>query len=199
MLGIISVKGSNPLVGKTIIIDVGHGGLDPGTTYKDIYEKDINLKISLYIKDYLIKSGANVIMIREGDYDLSTPKAYYRKKSDFDNRISLINNSDANYYISIHLNYLLDSRYKGAQVFSLESEYDNAKVMQDYLNKELKNNKPNKIITNDKYMYKRLSKPGLLIECGFLSNIDDRNKLLTKEYQKRLAFVIVKGIKKIKF
>jgi len=95
-----------PLSGKVIIVDAGHGGVDPGTTKDNIYEKDINLAISKYLELELSKSGASVILTRDGDYDLSYPDARWRKKSDFDNRINLINNSKANLYLSIHLNYL---------------------------------------------------------------------------------------------
>ena len=95
-----------PLSGKIIIIDPGHGGKDPGTISDSTYEKDINLEISKALEIELSKTGATVIMTRDGDYDLSEPNARWRKKSDFDNRIKLINNSKANLYLSIHLNYL---------------------------------------------------------------------------------------------
>ena len=103
-----------PLSGKIIIIDPGHGGKDPGTTSNNIYEKNINLSISKFLELELVKNGASVILTRDGDYDLSYPNATYRKKSDFDNRIKLINESKGNMYLSIHLNYLSDSTYKGA-------------------------------------------------------------------------------------
>ena len=87
-----------PLSGKIIIIDPGHGGKDPGTISESIYEKDINLKISKALEIELSQSGATVIMTRDDDYDLSKPNARWRKKSDFDNRIKLINNSKATIY-----------------------------------------------------------------------------------------------------
>ena len=111
------VFASLPLIGKVIVLDSGHGGLDPGTMYKNIYEKDINLAIVLELEKELSRLGASVILTRSGDYDLSKPNAYMRKKSDFDNRIKIINESKANYYFSIHLNYLEDSSYFGPQVF----------------------------------------------------------------------------------
>ncbi len=69
---------------------VNHGGVDPGTVYGDVYEKDINLDISLFLEEELAKLGASVILTREGDYDLSSPNASLRKRSDFDNRIKLM-------------------------------------------------------------------------------------------------------------
>ena len=197
-VGIFDVKASKPLRNKTIIIDPGHGGIDPGTAYKDIYEKDIVLSISLFLKQTLKNVGYNVILTRDSDYDLSKPNAIHRKKSDFDNRIKIINdNSD--FYISIHLNYLEDSRYKGIQVFTTEENKEYGKVVQSYLNKNLNSNRENKIISNKIYMYQMLTKPGLLIECGFLSNSVEREKLKTNVYQKRLAKEIAYAVTSLKF
>lgn len=182
------------LVGRIIVIDPGHGYLDPGTSYENIYEKDINLNIILYLKEKLESNGAIVYMTRDGDYDLSTPNAIYRKKSDFDNRINLINNSNADIYLSIHLNYLSDFKYYGPQVFYNGKNIYFANIMQDVLNKGLNSNRKIKTIPNDTYMYSRLKVNGLLIECGFLSNYEDRQKLITNEYQKKVANLISNGV-----
>lgn len=197
-LGLISAYAQKKFNKKVIVIDPGHGGSDPGTIYKDIYEKDIVLKISLYLKEELQKKGYIVYLTRDSDYDLSSPNATYRKKSDFDNRIKIINNY-ADYYLSIHLNYLNDSRYSGIQVFSMNSNIEDALKMQEYLNSKLQSNRKIKAIPNNTYMYKRLDKPGLLIECGFLSNVSERNMLLKDEYQNKLAKVIANGMSNINF
>lgn len=190
-----NVNAMLPLSGKVIIVDIGHGGKDAGCVVDNVNEKDINLAIGKYLELELVKVGASVILTRDGDYDLSSPNAYYRKKSDFDNRINLINNSNGDMYVSIHLNYLSDSRYDGAQVFYNNEENKNiAKVMQNVLNEELNNDREIKKIPTKTYMYDKLSIPGVLIECGFLSNNEERNKLVTHEYQERIAQVIVKGI-----
>lgn len=133
-------------------------------------------------------------MTRDGDYDLSTPNAIYRKKSDFDNRINLINNSKADIYLSIHLNYLSDFKYYGPQVFYNGKNIYFANIMQDILNKGLNSNRKIKTIPKDTYMYSKLKVNGLLIECGFLSNYEDRQKLITNEYQKKVANLISNGI-----
>ena len=88
-----SVHAFLPLSGKIIVIDPGHGGVDPGTVHEGVLEKDINLKISLFLESELNKLGASVILTRDGDYDLSKPNAIGRKKSDFDNRIKIIKSS----------------------------------------------------------------------------------------------------------
>ena len=184
-----------PLSGKTIVIDPGHGGKDPGTSSDTIYEKDINLAISKALEIELSKVGATVIMTREDDYDLSKPNARWRKKSDFDNRIKLINNSKANLYLSIHLNYLTNSAYKGPQVFyEKESDINLASILQETLNTNLNTDRKIKPIPNKTYMYDKLTIPGALIECGFLSNYEEKNKLTTEEYQQKIASLIKDAI-----
>lgn len=185
------------LVGRIIVIDPGHGFLDPGTSYENIYEKDINLNISKKIKKQLEKFGAKVILTRNDDYDLSSPNAYFRKKSDFDNRIYLINESNTDLYISIHLNYLLDSRYKGPQVFYDQENAGIANTIQKQLNKDLNGKRKIKKIPDNTYMYSRLKVPGVLIECGFLSNSEERSLLVTDKYQQTIAESITNGIKAI--
>ncbi len=195
------VLASLPLSGKLIVIDVGHGGADPGTMSGNIYEKDINLAISKALENELSKLGASVILIRNEDYDLSKPNASWRKKSDFDNRIKMINTSGASYYLSIHLNYLEDSSYYGPQVFynkKTESNKIIAEQIQSELNKELKTNREVKLIPSSTYMYKELNVKGVLIECGFLSNFHERNLLVTKEYQNKLAKTIAEAMSRLK-
>lgn len=180
-----------PLSGKIIIVDAGHGGADPGTISNDIYESNINLAISKFLELELTKVGATVILTRDGNYDLSSPNARWRKKSDFDNRIKLINNSGANMYLSIHLNYLTDSKYSGAQVFyNNEENKEIAMVIQETLNNKLQNNRDIKKIPQKTYMYDKLTVPGVLIECGFLSNPKEKNLLNSSSYQQKIATTI---------
>lgn len=175
---------------KTIIIDPGHGSKDIGTSYKDIYEKDINLNISLYLKTALEKYGANIILTRDGDYDLSTPNASRRKKSDFDNRIKLINDINPDLVISIHQNYYKDSKYKGTQIF-----YKGNKELSEFLQNNINKERISKPISNTLYMYNKINTEVLLIECGFLSNKSDRNKLTNKTYQEQYATDLANYIK----
>ena len=183
-----------PLSGKIIVIDPGHGGKDPGTTSDTTYEKDINLAISKALEIELSKVGATVILTRDGDYDLSEPNARWRKKSDFDNRINLINNSKANLYLSIHLNYLTNSAYYGPQVFYQEKSIDLATIIQKTLNNSLNSDREMKEIPKKTYMYDKLTIPGVLIECGFLSNSEEKKKLITEEYQQKIASLIKDAI-----
>lgn len=187
----MKVEALLPLSGKVIVIDSGHGGEDPGSVVGEVLEKDINLAISKALELELVSVGASVIQTRDGDYDLSTPNANYRKKSDFDNRIKLINNSGANMYISIHLNYLSNSKYSGAQVFyNKEENKELANLIQEKLNSKRKTKK----IPNRTYMYDKLSIPGVLVECGFMSNSGELSLLKTSDYQKKIASLIKDAI-----
>ncbi len=189
------VKALLPLSGKIILVDAGHGGLDPGTSSHGILEKDINLSISKYLEIELSKVGATVILIRDGDYDLSSPNAYWRKKSDFDNRIRLINESNGDLYLSIHLNYLTNTVYSGPQVFyNSEENKVIAETIQKYLNENTKSDRKTKKIPSNTYMYSKLHIPGVLIECGFLSNDNERNKLNQPSYQQKIASIIKDAI-----
>ena len=178
-----------------VILDPGHGGVDPGTVIDDIKEKDINLKIALKVKEKLEQKNITVLLTRDGDYDLASPEVNRRKKSDFDHRIRRINESGANYYISIHLNYLENKSYFGPQVFYTKENKDLAIQMQNDFNKTLNVNREAKKIPNTIYMYSKLKVPGVLIECGFLSNYEERKKLLDDNYIDNLASIIANNLK----
>lgn len=182
------------LVGKVIVLDAGHGGKDKGSSSGNVYESDINLSLVIKLKKELNKHGVDVILTRDGDYDLSRPDASRRKKSDFDNRIKLINSSGADLYLSIHMNYLLDDRYYGAQVFYTYGNEELARVLQSSVVGELNSPLKEKKLSNSIYMYKKLTIPGVLIECGFLSNSKERSLLVTDDYQHRIVGAIVEGL-----
>lgn len=183
------------LLGKVIYIDPGHGGADPGTVYKDIYEKDINLEICLKLQKVLESEGAIVYLTRYGDYDLSN-NSYSRKKSDLNNRAKIINASGADIYISIHLNSISSSTWKGAQVFYDDVNEKNIKIanfFQEQLKKDLKTNREVKEIKT-MLMNRKITVPGILIEAGFLSNPNDRYLLRQDDYQYKICNSIRKGL-----
>lgn len=185
-----------PLIGKVIYLDAGHGGKDPGAYYKDIYEEDINLSITQKLKYELEKLGAIVYMTREDDYDLSSPNAYLRKKSDLSNRANMINLSNADIYLSIHLNSSINENWKGAQVFYDDVNEQNkeiAEIIQKQFNKKL-NSKRNVKEISELYMYKNVNIPGVLLELGFISNTYERGLLITDNYQNKVVDVICSSI-----
>lgn len=188
-----------PLFGQVIYIDPGHGGKDPGTNYKNVYEKNINLAVSKKLEDILVKSGAIVYMTRYGDYDLSSPKTGARKYSDLIERVKLINYVKPDMYLSIHVNAYQSSKWHGATVYYDDINEKNiklAEMMQDSFKDNLQSPRNFMEIYNI-FINRRLKTPGLLIEVGFMSNPSERNKLVNNNYQKKIAEAIYKGI--IKF
>lgn len=195
--GYVYAENNHSLKNKIIYLDPGHGGADPGTIYKDIHEADINLKIAEKLKEKLETEGATVYMTRYGDYDLSVPYAENRKRSDLSRRGNIINRSDCDMYLSIHLNSGSSPSWQGAQVFYDDIHEENkkiAEIMQKELSKTLHSNKKYKL-TNEMYLHKRIERPGVLIEVGFLSNPNERYLLQQDSYQEKAANSILVGMK----
>lgn len=192
---VYALVNSYNLLGKIICIDPGHGGRDSGATYKNIYEKDINLTISQKIEKYLVSKGATVYLTRESDIDLSTTTTN-KKRSDLTNRAKFINELKPNMYISIHLNYITNSKWQGLQIFYNKKNDENeiiANSLTNYLKEATSNiREPKK--ENIYYMYKQITVPGILIELGFLSNPNDRYRLTREEYQDKIALQIANSI-----
>lgn len=187
---------SYDLLGKVIYLDPGHGGPDPGAIHGDLYESDVNLDIVLKLKDILESEGAVVYLTRYGDYDLSVKYTSYRKKSDLSRRSNLINKSEADLYVSIHLNSTTSSTWKGAQVLYSdvnENNKDFARILQEQLKKDLKTNRKEKK-DNNLYMYRRIKVPGVLLEAGFISNANERYKLKKEDYQNKLSTSVKNAI-----
>ena len=192
----IDANNNFPLLGKVIYIDPGHGGLDPGAMYGGIMEKDINLEISKKIETKLLELGAIVYMTRYGDYDLSVNNTINRKRSDLSRRSNIINKSDCDLFISIHLNAEETNSYRGAQVFYSETNKKNveiAKLFQEDFRKELNSTRKYKK-DNSLYLQKRIKVPGVLLEVGFLSNANERYLLKQQNYQEKVSTTIVNTI-----
>ncbi|TCS81513.1 N-acetylmuramoyl-L-alanine amidase CwlD [Tepidibacillus fermentans] len=192
-----------PLSGKIIILDPGHGGVDGGAVSDSgLVEKDITLNISKYLQDYLNEAGALVIMTREKDVDLAdkeTKGIAKRKLEDLQNRVRLVNDSMADFFISIHLNSIPSDRWHGAQTFYYPIREENekmAKLIQQEIMKSLKNTDRIPLPRNDIMVLKYVDTPSVLVEAGFLSNPNEAQLLGTKEYQKKVAFAIYQGISK---
>ena len=189
-------KSDLPLFGKVIYIDPGHGGLDPGALYGGIKEKDINLEISKKLEEKLIKMGAIVYLTRNGDYDLSAIRTSNRKRSDLSRRVNMINKSNCDIFLSIHLNAEDTNTWRGAQVFYDDINKNNKKIasiFQNQFKKYLGSRRKIKKV-NDLYLQKRLKRPGVLLEVGFLSNSNERYLLKTNAYQEKIVKTIVNGL-----
>ena len=181
---------------KIIYLDPGHGGADPGATYKNIEEQSINLKIAEKLKQKLETLGATVYLTRYGDYDLSVPYAINRKRSDLSRRANIINRSMCDMYLSIHLNAETSSSWHGAEAYydDINSENEKiAKIIQEEFQKSLASKREYKK-TDTMYLHKRIERPGVLLEVGFLSNPNDRYLLTQDTYQDKVATTIMNGI-----
>ncbi len=185
---IYAINNEYTLTGKVIYIDPGHGGIDSGTTYKKIYEKDINLILSKKLADSLRNLGATVYLTRETDKDLALNNARNHKRSDLISRAYLINKTKPDMYLSIHVNYLSNTKYKGLQIFYNNKNKEN-KIIAESLTKYMREktfNVRDPKFNSTYYMYKNIIEPGVLIEVGFLSNPDDRYRLTHEEFQDKL-------------
>lgn len=185
-----------PLLGKTIYLDAGHGGKDPGAIYDNVYEKDINLDIVKKLQFELEKMGAVVLLTRDDDYDLASIDAKKRKQSDLSKRADLINESKCDMYISVHLNAYSSTKWSGLQIF-YDDINPNNKVLAEVMNETLKSNLKNvREIKreNGYFMYHKINVTGILIESGFITNSNDRYKLKDSNYQAILARNIVSGV-----
>lgn len=184
-----------PLLGRVIFVDPGHGGRDPGTSYGNILEKDIVLDISKELRKQLESKGAIVYMTRETDTDLSSIWDVRKKRGDLYRRILMYKKYQAELYLSIHINYYSNTRWSGAEVLYNSINSEN-KVFGQILMNNFKTSLGSKrsLKKTDLYMYKSTTVPGVLIECGFLSNPNERYLLQQKNYQKKLSQVITDSV-----
>lgn len=178
---------------KIVVIDAGHGGDDPGKIgINNALEKEINLQIAKEIKKYLEKAGITVVMTRENDSSLKNSKA-----EDMRERVKIIDESKAKIAVSIHQNSFPSEAEKGAQVFYFSESEEGVKIAQILQNhlKILDPENKREIKENNSYfLLKRTKTPTVIVECGFLSNWEEAEKLTETEYQKEIAQVISEGI-----
>lgn len=190
-----------PLSGKVIALDAGHGGLDGGAASKEgLVEKNINLGITLYLRDYLQQAGAVVVMTREEDKDLANvnTKGYSRRKTeDLKQRVQFVTQNQSDLFVSVHLNSIPATSLSGAQTFYSLSNPDNA-VLATLIQNELKSNLSNtsRIAKSIKtiYILKYLKIPSALVEVGFLSNPEEARLMADQNYQQKVAAAIYQGI-----
>ena len=184
-----------PLQDTIIMVDPGHGGRDSGTYYGKLYEKDINLEISKALEEELTKNGAIVYMTRTRDIDLSSIYDSAKKRGDLYRRLLKIKETKSDLYISIHINWYQNTSMKGAEVLYNSINENNEKLAKSIM-KEFKTDlgSTRTIKTTDLYMYRNTTTPGVLVECGYLSNPTERTLLQQENYQKKLAKSITNGI-----
>ncbi len=192
---VTALNESTPIQNRTvIIIDAGHGGVDGGaTSCTGILESHTNLQISLRLNDLMQLLGYETKMIRKTDTSVYTEgnTIASQKVSDLKNRAKTVNETDRGILVSIHQNTFSDSQYFGPQVFFSKGQENLASLMQNNLNKSLckeSNRKPKS--SAGIYLMEHIEKPGILIECGFISNPEEAVKLNDPNYQNKLCCVI---------
>ncbi|MBQ3047933.1 MAG: N-acetylmuramoyl-L-alanine amidase [Clostridia bacterium] len=187
-----------PSIGYTIVVDPGHGGLDPGSIgYKTrVKESDVNLAISKKLETALKQAGITVVMTRtteEGLYGLSTNNY---KKRDMAKRKEIIQKTRPNMVISVHMNSYVKHNLRGAQAFYDKNSEISKKLalsVQEQFAEHLEASDKG-VSVGDYFMLKCTEAPSIIAECGFLSNEDDEKLLLTSEYQDKIVDCIVSGV-----
>lgn len=180
---------------QVVIIDPGHGGEDGGAiSCTGRKESDLNLEISLRLRDLLSLLGINVYMIRTSDISVYTygTSLSQKKISDLKERVRIINQTDHSLMLSIHQNSFPQQRYSGPQVFYANPDsHKPAEILQTMLNENLKPSSPRSAKkSSGVYLMEHINTVGLLTECGFLSNYEEEALLHTKEYQLKLCSVL---------
>lgn len=180
----------------TVIIDAGHGGEDGGaSTSEGVLESDINLQIATKLNDLCKFLGIRTVMIRTDDRSVHTDGTTISQKkiSDLKERVRICNDANNAILISIHQNYFSDEQYWGTQVFYSDMKESKclaqrlqAAIISHLQSENNRNIKPAKEI----YLMKHIRCPGVLIECGFLSNNNEAFLLQQSEYQNKLCSVI---------
>ncbi len=183
----------------TIVIDPGHGGNDPGKIgINNVLEKDVNLAISLKLKEILEQNDCRVIMTREADQGLYQEGDTNKKVADLHARCQIINDSGADAVISIHQNSFTSESSRGAQVF-YQTTSGEGKLLAEILQEQMvsgldpDNNRVAKA-NSDYYMLKNTQAPMVIVECGFLSNSREAELLTQEAYQRRVAWTVALGV-----
>ncbi len=184
-----------------IVIDPGHGGEDGGAVSDNgVLEKDINLSIANDTSALFYLLGFDILRTRKNDMALDSGEDTIRKRkvSDMKKRLEIFNSSKENTIISIHQNKFSESKYHGAQIFYSPNN-SKSKQLADSIKYSVKgllqpdNERECKKADGGIYLLKNTNNPAIIVECGFISNEEECNHLLDKQYQKQMAFSITAG------
>lgn len=194
--------GDIPAEKPVIVIDAGHGGVDPGAVGDNgALEKDINLAVALCLRDILRINGYEVVMTREEDISIHDPgitKISAMKTSDLKNRLKLLDSFPDALAVSIHQNSFPQSQYHGAQMFYGPNHPDSLSlanaIQTAFRSLQPDNERAVKRATSDVYIIYNAQLPIVLVECGFVSNPEECRNLCDAQYQQKIAFSIFTGI-----
>lgn len=186
---------SGNLASAMVVVDSGHGGGDPGKVgINGALEKDVNLEIAKKVEKGLQEKGFKVVMTRQDEQGLADSKI-----EDMKTRVDIINEKKPVLAVSVHQNSYEQESIHGAQVFYFthsQAGKQAAEVMQEALLAVDPENRRQAKANDTYYMLKRTEVPVIIVECGFLSNREEAERLVTEEYQEKLAEAICDGVVK---
>lgn len=182
-----------------VVIDAGHGGADPGkVSTSGALEKDINLEIAMKLQQFLEQEDVEAVLTRDSDAGLYDENASNKKVQDMKRRVELIESTRPVVTVSIHQNSYHEEYVHGAQTFyyanSEQSRLLAEKIQQALLNTINENNTRVAKSNDSYYLLKKTSSPIVIVECGFLSNREEAQKLESDYYQEKIAWAIHMGI-----
>lgn len=183
----------------TVVIDSGHGGIDPGKIgVNGALEKDINLQIANRLRQYLEASDVQVVMTRDTDSGLYSEHDTNKKRADMQERCRLINETAPALVVSIHQNSYHEESIHGGQVFYYRGSANGkqlAEILQKRFDFVLGSDNRRLAKANDTYyLLLHVKQPIVIVECGFLSNRQESDQLISENYQDRLAWTLHMGI-----
>ena len=183
----------------TIVIDPGHGGNDPGkVAINSALEKDVNLAIALKLKKYLEQEDMEVVMTRQEDKGLYEETDSNKKVHDMKNRLAIMEGAKPALVVSVHQNSYPEESVSGVQVFYYRDSAEGkraALLMQEQMIATLQPAKEREAKENSTYyILKKTTVPTSIVECGFLSNREEADRLTSEDYQERVAWAIHLGI-----
>ena len=185
----------------TIVVDAGHGGRDGGASADDdgTLEKDLNLAVAQKLAALLKTANVNVVVTRDSDVELASPSSKHKKLDDLNARIAIASENENSILVSIHMNKFPVSKYSGLQVYYSENN-EESRTLADIIqsgaaaNLDEKNSRKTKPAGDSIYLLSHLQIPAVLVECGFLSNYEEKELLKTEEYQMKLAMSLYSSI-----
>ncbi len=188
---------SSPKPTYTVVVDAGHGGIDNGSIgHAGTLESEINLWYANTLKEYLTQFGFKVVMTRSDGNGLYSPFAKNKKKDDMQTRQKIIEKTKPDMVLSIHMNSFSQASSRGAQVFyAKDSEL--GELLAQNIQEQFKKNlvKPRSSCqVGDYFIVNCTSYPSVIVECGFISNPEEEQLLLTEDYKNQVCYSVVCGV-----
>lgn len=193
----VLVESLSPKGKYVVVIDAGHGGIDGGCVGRatGVTEASLNLDYAKCLQEMMQNFGFDVIMTRTTESGLYSPLASNKKRDDMKKRKTIVENANADFVISIHMNSYKGNA-RGAQVY-YGNDDEPSKSLAGFIQKHFLANLPDakkEVKVGDYYVLNELKAPSVLVECGYLSNIEEEALLVTEDYKKEVCYSILLGV-----